>query len=778
MQQFLLFCLGLLCLHASHGDQPSRGDQANPGRAHAFGLGAQQLIDDSRQLTLSQVRRRPDWQPTQAEHPNFGYTDAAIWYQRRITLTEQPLWLWIRYSLLDRVDLYVCPPHTNNAECDHQASGDSLTFNTRAVKHADLLLPIKGQGEVELFLRVHNEGTHQLPAWLLPDAQMHDSLQSYNLLRGGFLAALLVMGLYNLFIFVTTRDRSYLFYSGFVLSFLLLHMTYEGSAFQFLWPQWPVFNEYALPLFFGLNQLAMCAFVSRFLRLAEYSPIMHGAFSVYASLAVLSMLLSLAIPYGWALAFQNLLSTFISVSALTCGLRLWRRGETAARYFSIAWLVFIVGMVITNVRSLGWLPTNTFTLFSYQLGSFIEIILLSMALGERIARLQRNELAARQQRLQSQEQAIHYLRSFEELYHNSLSGQFQLDDQGRFTKSNPSWRRMLGLAHCDTERLPPFGQLFHASAMPSFWHTLKQDEQVQRYVLERGHDGQRSWLSITMRRRRQGELAGSNTVWIGSAQDVTRQYQHELDVRRIQEEKTRSLRQLVMGVAHEMNTPLGNIQMAQSFLAENIAAVRDDDLRLQLQAASQHIDQGVIRLKDLNQVMKNSALVDEQPSPELIQLQHWFSHWRRETLRLDPELALIITVDTDASQWQGNSDALERVLNQLLDNSLRHNPQLASTHTLTIDVQVSQQAQQLSVHYQDNGCGIAADERELVFLPFYTTRRQQAGSCGLGLYESYNLVTQVLNGNIQWGDGPGFDLCLLLPVEARASAEAAPALPV
>jgi signal transduction histidine kinase len=778
VQHFLFFCLGLLCLHASHADQPSRGDQLSHDAPHAFGLGAQQLIDDSRQLTLSQVRQRQDWQPTQAEHPNFGYTDAAIWYQRRVTLTEQPLWLWIRYSLLDRVDLYVCPPHSNNAGCEHQASGDSLTFNNRAVKHADLLLPIKGQGEVELFLRVHNEGTHQLPAWLLPDDEMHDSLQSYNLLRGGFLAALLVMGLYNLFIFVTTRDRSYLLYSGFVLSFLLLHMTYEGSAFQFLWPQWPVFNEYALPLFFGLNQLAMCAFVSRFLRLAEYSPIMHGAFSVYASLAALSMLLSLAIPYGWALAFQNLLSTFISVSALACGLRLWRRGETAARYFSIAWLVFIVGMVITNVRSLGWLPTTTFTLFSYQLGSFIEIILLSMALGERIARLQRNELAARQQRLQSQEQAIHYLRSFEELYHNSLSGQFQLDEQGRFTKSNPSWRRMLGLAHCDTERLPPFGHLFHASAMSSFWHTLKQDEQVQRYVLERGHDEQRSWLSITMRRRRQGELAGSNTVWIGSAQDVTRQYQHELDVRRIQEEKTRSLRQLVMGVAHEMNTPLGNIQMAQSFLAENIAAVRDDDLRLQLQAASQHIDQGVIRLKDLNQVMKNSALVDEQPSPELIQLQHWFSHWRRETLRLDPELALTITVDTDVSQWQGNSDALERVLNQLLDNSLRHNPQLASNHKLTIDVQVSQQAQLLSVHYQDNGCGIAANERELVFLPFYTTRRQQAGSCGLGLYESYNLVTQVLNGTIQWGDGPGFDLRLLLPVEAQANTEAAPALPV
>ncbi|ASP40059.1 hypothetical protein CHH28_15865 [Bacterioplanes sanyensis] len=758
---FAIWLAWLLCLASSaQAYSPAQYD------SQPFGQGAMQLQDPSLELTLAQVRQSSDWQPTGADHPNFGYTDAAVWFRQTLELPPTQWWLWIRYALLDEVDLYICPkaaPTTHTTEpqpCQHQQSGDSLPFNQRAIQHPDLILPINATGEVELYIRLRSQGTSQLPAWLISEAELDSSLLSYNLLRGGFMCALLVMGLYNLFIALTTGDRNYLLYSGFVLSFLLLHMTYEGSAFQFLWPQWPEVNRYALPMLFGVNQLILCLFVTRFLRLAEHSPTMHGVFTIFAALAALSIPMALVSSYGSVLFAQNLLSTVITVSALTMGIRIWRRGEVAARYFCIAWVVFIIGMVFTNVRSLGWLPTNTLTLFSYQIGSFLEIILLSMALGERITRLQRNELKARQQRLQSQEQAILYLRSFEDLYHNSLTGQFQLDVQGRFTKSNPSWRTMINLAHCDTERLPNFDRLFADDSVTDLWQILQQHGQVQRYLLTCGDGSERRWLSITMRRRRGEELAGSDTAWIGSAQDVTQQTQHEQRLQHAQAEKAQSLRQMVMGIAHEMNTPLGNIQMAQSYLHENIAAVRDDELRQQLCDGSQHIDQGIARLKDLNQVMKNSALIEEQQWQELIHLRQWFRHWQQETLRLDPELQLTVKISSFTQQWFGDSDALGRVLNQLVDNSLRHNRDQA----LNIHISVYDKGDELRIRYQDNGCGIAKEDRERIFLPFYTTRRSDAGSCGLGLYEVHNLVQEILAGKLQWGSAEGFDLTLVLPL--------------
>jgi len=85
-----------------------------------------------------------------------------------------------------------------------------------------------------------------------------------------------------------------------------------------------------------------------------------------------------------------------------------------------------------------------------------------------------------------------------------------------------------------------------------------------------------------------------------------------------------------------------------------------------------------------------------------------------------------------------------------------------------ISVDLRERGEQLELHYQDNGKGIDAEQREAIFMPFYTTQRSSARSKGLGLYQTYNLLTELLHGHIDWpDDAEGFYLVVRFPLPAE-----------
>src|SRR5690606_39465925 len=95
-----------------------------------------------------------------------------------------------------------------------------------------------------------------------------------------------------------------------------------------------------------------------------------------------------------------------------------------------------------------------------------------------------------------------------------------------------------------------------------------------------------------------------NAALLGSGQDVTEDYLTAQALIQLQKEKTQSLRQLVMGIAHEMNTPLGNIRMAETFLNDNNQHWTLDEQQQHLRQGLEFIHNGTERLNELNQLMK------------------------------------------------------------------------------------------------------------------------------------------------------------------------------
>lgn len=747
---------------------------------YSTGRHSRWLEDKTAALDAPAALAASGWQSSGLDSLNFGFSKSAFWLQLPLqNLTNQPDWaLWIHYSLLDLTEAWLCPqPLTSISQCHYQQSGDLQPFhNNRAIEHPNTILPLQLQPQQAyvLLLRLKTQGTFQIPANIIDADTLQDKLLTSNLLRGGYYATMIVMGLYNLFIFFTTRERSYLYYSSFVLSFLLFHMVYEGSAFQFFWPDMPRLNEFALPVFFALNMLVMSLFVPNFLALKHHSAGAFRLFRVYSAMILVSVLMLPLLHYQTMVQIHNLLSIILTASALVVGIQFWVLGHTAARYFTIAWACFITGMILANGRSLGLIPTNTFTLYAYQIGSFMEVILLSLALGDRIMQLQKDQLRARQELMKSQDDAIQYLRDYEDLYQNSLTGKFQLDDEGYFSKTNPAWRSMLGYTeqrYFNADN-PRFNTLFSDPAeRKALWKKLKETGRVQAYVVSMTQPvtDERIMVSLTMRKGSNGE----RSTWFGSGQDVTEDYLKEQALIQLQKEKTQSLRQLVMGIAHEMNTPLGNIRMAETFLNDNNQHWTLEEQQHHLQQGLEFIHNGSERLNELNQLMKSAVVQENQYASELILLRPWLQNWQQEHQKQDDKLQLRTVVHSYLVDWTTYPEALQIVLDQLLENSCVHNEALYEAGKLKVTVEFRERGDYLELHYRDNGKGVDKDQRDAIFMPFYTTRRTAARHKGLGLYQTYNLLTELLQGHVEWQDPEdgGFALMVRfnLPLPERST---------
>lgn len=262
--------------------------------------------------------------------------------------------------------------------------------------------------------------------------------------------------------------------------------------------------------------------------------------------------------------------------------------------------------------------------------------------------------------------------------------------------------------------------------------------------------------------RKQAELAlHERNRELAQALDQLRQTQAEL----IQSAKLASLGALVAGVAHELNTPVGNALMAVTTLAERqrdldnavASGLSRSALQSYLETAHEALDlleRNLTRTADLICGFKQVAVdqaSEQRRSFGLHQLLHEIFLAMSPTLRQSPYQFLNqIESSIEMDSFPG---PLGQVFMNLISNALQH-AFAGRTHGQMLVRAQLQGNGWVSLRFADDGAGIAEQHLARVFDPFFTTRLGQGGS-GLGLNISHNIVTGILGGRIEVRSRPG-----------------------
>jgi signal transduction histidine kinase len=271
--------------------------------------------------------------------------------------------------------------------------------------------------------------------------------------------------------------------------------------------------------------------------------------------------------------------------------------------------------------------------------------------------------------------------------------------------------------------------------------------------------------------------------------DATLRELQETQSNLIQAEKLASLGQLVAGVAHEINTPLGVALTTSTALEREVKGLseRAASGRLgksdfagavaRLTEGSQLLLSNLTRAIDLVYSFKQVAADQASGERRRFEMRDWLEELltslgpvlRKSGHKVSVECPDGIVLDT----YPGS---LAQVLTNLVMNAIIHAYPAGATGQLSIRVDALRQVG-IRLTFADDGRGIAPENLAKVFDPFFTTGRDQ-GSTGLGLHIVYNLVTVKLQGAIELKSTPGEGTRFIidLPLSVAERTEAAPAL--
>ncbi|OED44478.1 hypothetical protein AB833_01505 [Chromatiales bacterium (ex Bugula neritina AB1)] len=328
-------------------------------------------------------------------------------YQLRNSSAEPGRW-HIGHEWWIHIDFYLFDSDGEMSE--HITTGQLHPYPDRPVAHystAATAVPVElAAGETTLvFARLQASSTElyayptTLAANVLSEAE--SSKQRSVMLRVVYLCAGVLLGtlIYNLFVYLSTRDHSYVYYLGIVACSLIFTFTnfIELPAFIAQHDDAPRWISTISPSGSSLYGFFIIMFTRTFLNVRENFPVLD---KILLGIIVGLLALPVLVFFGQVLLAGNIsalsgLITMVMVM-ITAIASVWKR-QPSAVYFLIAFAFFAVGIFIFLGSQLGLFPKNNLTNYAMQYGTSLEAVLFSFALGNRINLLRRENESSQQQ---------------------------------------------------------------------------------------------------------------------------------------------------------------------------------------------------------------------------------------------------------------------------------------------------------------------------------------------------------------------------------------------
>jgi len=326
---------------------------------------------------------------------NLGITKSTLWVKIKLLpeLLQPKAVLHITSPFKDNVTLsYLLQ---NNKEVS-QTLGIMYPYSKNKLEHylpafeiptADLSSPI-------MYLKVKSRWSMVVSVNVKTKEEFHKKRTKEYLIAGLLIGGLLLMACYNLFLYFSTRDFSYVLYVFALLGAILSQGYIFGILIPYISPESPEFS-FRFPIYImAFTGLFSAWFSLHFLEIKKRDGIIYYALLFAITFALISMVLEflhldyLSRKVNLTLVITNSLIIFSSaVYSLI-------KGNKTAIYFTVAWTFYLMGMIIYSLKILGVVPHNDFTKHFMHVGTFMEVMLLSFALGHKyyLVRVEKDKL--------------------------------------------------------------------------------------------------------------------------------------------------------------------------------------------------------------------------------------------------------------------------------------------------------------------------------------------------------------------------------------------------
>lgn len=338
--------------------------------------------------------------------PQDAFT-LSEWNDLPLHFSDQAYWLKIELSNQDEKprDLVIIldNPMINRLELFRQSgqgaperkllSGDQ----THEASRLQLILPhhpflLAEKASAVFYIRAQTNGAPVVPVTIMTESEFSQLEQSLHLIWGTFIGIVLLMVVYNLVLFMGLKDATYLYYVGYIFSLLLLLGVVHGYGY-YLFPR-PV-QQWLSHHVITLNALATLLtfhFAVSFLRYSDARGLMVRSIQFVLALLYAYLVFTLAAPEQLEAQVYPLIQavTYVMVCVMI-GRRLPEK-LTWTRYYIISWIPLYAGGVVAFLLFSGAIEYSFFSRHAFLFSIIFEMALISMALADRFANLEKDRL--------------------------------------------------------------------------------------------------------------------------------------------------------------------------------------------------------------------------------------------------------------------------------------------------------------------------------------------------------------------------------------------------
>lgn len=653
------------------------------------------LTDSASSLSLEEAMKSTEFRRSTEEFPNLGTTSYSYWvrFSLKNVTNGKTAGIQLTQAMTDYLDFYELQADTIKRV---NFTGHKRPFNNRYLRNQTFIYQIPFHaGEVRtIYFRVQSGKQLMLPVYLGTIERVLENSLVIDMLFGVYVGIIMVMILYNLFVYSTVRDRSYLYYVIYLVVVLLTQASMQGYVFRLILPDYPEAADIFIYFSTALIGIAAIEFSKHFLSTRSFTPKLHRLSYVFYALYCVQILLALLGYYNFSYTLMLMLAMFSAIYVLYMAIVILFKGLRSAKFFLIAWGGFILCVVVYVLKDLNIIfPYNNITNFALLIGSAFEAVLLSFALADKINIL-------KTEKEQSQMETMQVLRENERI----------IREQNIVLEAKV------------TERTAELN------------NTLEDLKQTQSQLVESEKMASLGQLTAGIAHEINNPINFVTSNINPLKRDVEMLFQalNEIENVGLSERSAEEKKQIIEEYKEDLDFDYLKIEIDQLMKGINEGASRTAEIVKGLRIFSR-VDEDDLKKADINEGLNSTMIIANNLLNNNIQ----------------------VTMDQgDLPRVECYAGKLNQVFLNIISNGIHAiHAKFGEKPGGELSIKTFADEENVYLSFKDNGIGMSAETQRKIFEPFFTTKDVGEGT-GLGMSIAYNTIKKH-KGDITVVSSPG-----------------------
>jgi len=651
---------------------------------------------------------------------NFGYTHSTYWVKFHLKNFDPQINDWILeidYELLDSIDFYY---QDQEGQWRSKAFGDMYPFEQREWDYRTFIIPLQlPDKEIHTYyLRFKTMGTMQFPMNISREKSFLRKLFLSETYYGIFFGIMILLIIYNAFVYFSLRDITYFHYIILILSTTILVAFLSGHIFQYVLGDYMWWSNKLLPSSIALSEFCIINFTRSFLNTKKLYARLDKVLIFLLFLSFIMMFLLFFTNFHFSIQVAAYTSQLYILICLLSGILCLLKGNKAALLFILAFTLFLIGALAISFIAIGIIGENTITAHGMELGVMLNGVFLSLALinSYKISELEKEK--AHEEILQMRQKATELLE------------QKVKERTAEIQDKNEALRQQ-------QEELKTINELLE-----------NQKEELQK-ALES--------LKLTQSQLVQSEkMASIGQLVAGIAHEINNpvtfisagvdslnanlvEVRQVLDIYHMitpdnAEEKLKEIEKLKKEIEYhetviEIDKLIDSVRTGSDRTAEIVKGLR----------TFSRLDEDVLKFADIHEGLDSTLILLRNKYKEHIEIEKHYG---------------------DIPEIECYPGQLNQVFMNILSNAI---DAIEDKGTIAISTSISNRSIRISI--KDTGRGISENIRSKIFDPFFTTKEVGKGT-GLGLSICHSIIEKH-SGSIEVKSevGKGSEVVISLPVK-------------